>query len=51
MKTIKTLLFLALFSISCTSCTDLEDDDSTVNIENTITDTGDEDKDPDGGKD
>jgi hypothetical protein len=52
MKTFKTLLFLALFSISFTSCTDLEDDDSSVNIENTkADDTGEDEIEPDGGKD
>lgn len=51
MKTFKTLLFLALFLISFTSCTELEDDDSTANIENTIADTGGEKVETDGGKD
>ena len=50
MKLLKTLLFLALFSISLTSCTDLEEDDYTQNIENTQS-TGDDETNPDGGKD
>lgn len=37
MKLLKTLLFLALFSISFTSCNDLEDDDNTQS--SLITDT------------
>ncbi|WP_155810438.1 hypothetical protein [Polaribacter sp. Hel_I_88] len=51
MKLLKKLLLLAIFSISLTSCTDLEDDDSNINIENTLADTGEDKVDPDGGKD
>lgn len=50
MKIFKTLLILALFSISLTSCTDLEEDDITQNIENTQA-TGEHEVDPDGNKD
>jgi hypothetical protein len=53
MKLLKTLLFLALFSISFTSCNDLEDDDNTPS--SLITDTseasGGEVDLPDGTKD
>ena len=57
MKLLKTLLFLALFSISFTSCNDLEDDDNTQS--SLITDTlnnndaagGDDTNVPDGTKD
>jgi hypothetical protein len=53
MKLLKTLLFLALFSISFTSCNDLEDDDNTQNllISDTAKATGDEVDLPDGTKD
>lgn len=51
MKLLKTLLFLALFSISFTSCNDLEDDDNTQNIENTYAATGDDSDQADGTKD
>ncbi len=51
MKTFKTLLFLALFSISLTSCTDLEEDGSNIDIENTMSDTGGDKTNPDGTKD
>lgn len=50
MKLFKTLLFLALFSISFISCNDLEDDDNIQNIENTYA-TGDDVDMPDGTKD
>lgn len=50
MKLIKTLLFVALFSISFTSCTDLDDDDINQNIENTLA-TGENEVEDDGGKD
>jgi hypothetical protein len=54
MKLLKTLLFLALFSISFTSCNDLEDDDNTQS--SLITDVNDaagggETSLPDGTKD
>jgi hypothetical protein len=54
MKLLKTLLFFALFSISFTSCNDLEDDNNIQNSQ--ITDTnyasgGDETDVPDGTKD
>jgi|TARA_B110000902_G_scaffold265052_1_gene348253 hypothetical protein len=57
MKLLKTLLFLALFSISFTSCNDLEDDDNTQS--SLITDTlnnndaagGEDTNVPDGTKD
>jgi|TARA_B110001469_G_C9295132_1_gene161327 hypothetical protein len=51
MKLLKTLLLLAIFSISFTSCTELEDDDSTVNIENIRADTGGDEENPEGTKD
>jgi hypothetical protein len=50
MKLLKTLLFVALFSISFTSCTELDDDDTNQNIENKQS-TGDDETIPDGGKD
>jgi hypothetical protein len=53
MKLLKTLLFLALFSISFTSCNDLEDDNNTQNSRITDTNytTGNEVNLPDGTKD
>jgi hypothetical protein len=53
MKLLKTLLCLALFSISFTSCNDLEDDNNAQNllITETAGATGDEVDLPDGTKD
>jgi hypothetical protein len=53
MKLLKTLLFLALFSISFTSCNDLEDDDNaqTLLITDATKATGNEVNLPDGTKD
>jgi hypothetical protein len=56
MKLLKTLLFLALFSISFTSCNDLEDDDNTqssliTDVLDTKEASGDEVDYPDGTKD
>jgi hypothetical protein len=53
MKLLKTLLFLALFSISFSSCNDLEDDDNTQSskITETAKASGDEVDLPDGTKD
>lgn len=52
MKLLKTLLLLAIFSISFTSCTELDDDDdSNINIENTVADGGEDEVETDGGKD
>jgi hypothetical protein len=53
MKLLQTLLFLALFSISFTSCNDLEDDDNTQSLLITDTNyaTGGEVNLPDGTKD
>jgi hypothetical protein len=53
MKLLKTLLFLALFSISFTSCNDLEDDNNAQNllITDTTDATGGEVDLPDGTKD
>jgi hypothetical protein len=53
MKLLKTLLFLALFSISFTSCNDLEDDNNAQNllITDTTDATGGEVNLPDGTKD
>lgn len=52
MKLFKTLLFLALFSISFTSCNDLENDDTqSLLIEDVNDATGGEMDLPDGSKD
>jgi hypothetical protein len=51
MKTLKLLLFLTLFSLSFASCTDFEDDDSTINIEHATAETGEDEVEEDGSKD
>jgi hypothetical protein len=53
MKLLKTLLFFALFSISFTSCNDLEDDNNaqTLLIVDTTKASGNEVSMPTGGKD
>jgi hypothetical protein len=53
MKLLKTLLFLAIFSISFISCNDLEDDDNTQSLLTTDVNeaTGGEVDLPDGTKD